>query len=82
MAAGSCALMREFPGIEKFFMHMQDCVYYKDELSLMESLDFLYKHPAIRNKIAENGFKKAHDQYSMRNWAEQFSKILAQRGIS
>lgn len=82
MAAGSCPLMREFPGIEKFFTNMQDCVYYRDELSLLEVLDFLYKHPRIRNKIAENAFKRAHDHFSMRNWADEFYRILAIRGIS
>jgi len=82
MAAGSCALMRVFPGIEKYFMDMYHCVYYRNKYELTQALDFLYRNPDVRNSIAENGFKLAWDKFSASNWASELYELIIRSGLS
>lgn len=76
MAAGSCALMKYFPGIEVFFQNLIHCVYYRDKYELLECIDFLNKNSNIRNTIASNGHKLAIENFSMDKWVETFLKTI------
>ncbi len=76
MAAGSCALMRYFPGIENHFQNLTHCLYYRDKYELLEWIEYIIKNPAFRNHIAEHGYKLANDRFSPAKWAEDFNEIV------
>lgn len=76
LAAGSCAIMRYFPGIEKHFQNNVHCIYYRNEYEALESIDFLKNNPHTRNAIASNGYRLALDNFSMDKWVELYINIL------
>lgn len=71
MAAGSCTLMRWFPGIERFFSNWVDCVVYRSEFELLDIINFLRENPIKRNLIAKAGHTKAIENYKYSDWAKQ-----------
>jgi spore maturation protein CgeB len=76
LAAGSCALMRVFPGIEKHFQNLVHCIYYHDEFELLEWIYFLNNNPTFRNNIAGNGFSLANTNFTAKQWARELSHVL------
>lgn len=71
MAAGSCPLMRWFPGIENYFTHTHDCLVYRHQFELLDQINFLRKNHDIRNYIAQNAYKSAKDKFTYIDWAKQ-----------
>jgi hypothetical protein len=78
LAAGSCAVMKYFPGIDKFFQNNVHCLYYRNKYELLQAIQFLQANPAIRNKIADNGFKLANEKFTPLHWATDLTKIIKQ----
>jgi hypothetical protein len=76
MSAGSCALMRIFPGIEYHFENWKDCVYYRDKYELLDIISFLKDNPDVRNKIAATGYKTVKDNFNMSIFAKRFIEAL------
>lgn len=72
MAAGSCCLMRTFPGIEEHFENWKHCVYYRHKYELLDIITFLKVNPEVRNRIAIKGHELATTKYSMNNFVKQF----------
>jgi hypothetical protein len=76
MAAGSCALHKWFPGIEKHFQNYTHGLVYKNKYELVEMLNYLKNNPSLRNHLADYGFKLANEKFTARHWAEAFIKIV------
>lgn len=77
MAAGSCCLMKWFPGIERHFNTWEDCVIYRNKYDLLDIITYLRLNPGKRNEIANNAYKKAKEKYSLNNWVEQFTQAIS-----
>lgn len=76
MAAGSCALMRWFPGIEKFFPNLSSCLWYRDKYELAQWIDYLVAHPEFRDGIADGGYKRANETFTAKHWADELTTII------
>lgn len=75
MAAGSCTLMRRFPGIEKLFSDFEDCIIYNHKYDLLEKIHFIRHNPSIRNKIAQKAHKSA-ERFNYWAWARHFCNSM------
>lgn len=76
LSAGSCCLMKHFPGIEKFFQNIQHCYYYKNKYELLDLINFLKNNPSYRNETASNGFGLATTNFDMKAWVSEFLNII------
>lgn len=76
MAAGSCALMKVFPGIEKYFSNWVHCVYYRHEYELLDVIDFLRRNPEVRNKIAGQGYQYVSANFSNDEFVSEYLRQL------
>jgi hypothetical protein len=76
MAAGTCTVHRYFPGIEKHIQNYHHGMYYRNKYELLEILNYLVANPDMRNKLAENGFKLASENFAPRNWVKAFENIM------
>lgn len=76
MSAGSCAVMRIFPDIEKYFTNYKHCIYYKHKYELLDVLSFLKKSPDVRNKIAQAGYDHVKKNFTFDNFVEQFKAVI------
>lgn len=76
LAAGSCALMRYFPGIEKHFQNLNHCIYYRNKHELFEWIAFLKNSPHTRNSIASNGYRLTLENFSYDKWVELYLNIV------
>lgn len=76
MSAGSCALMKWFPGIEKFFPNLSSCIWYHDKYELLQWIQYLQQNPDFRNHIAESGYKRAAAAFTTKHWAENLLSII------
>jgi len=75
MAAGSCTLMREFPGIRDYFENIYDCLFYQHKYELLDAIQFLQANPDIRNKIALYIRTVLEKEFGMTAWVDQFIQI-------
>jgi len=75
MAAGSCALMKHFPGIESHFYSWENCIVYKHQYELIDICNFLINHPDIRNKIANKGYQHSLN-FGPSKWAERLVSLI------
>lgn len=75
MAAGSCTLMRHFPGIEDFFTDGYDCFIYHHKHELLNIIEFLQNNPDVRNLVAGNGYNRAVANFHVTNFANKFKDI-------
>lgn len=76
MAAGSCALHKYFPGIEKHFQNYVHGMYYKNKYELLECINFLRANPDYRNHMADQGFKLVNENFTMIHWVQKFMEIV------
>lgn len=76
MAAGGCCLFRYAPGATNYFTHMEDVVYYMSEEECISQIDYLFKHPEVRNRIAAQGQKKVFEEHNDRYRAQQIFNFL------
>ena len=78
MAAGSCVVMRWFPGIEGFFEDGHNCFIYRHKYELLDIIQFLQKNPSVRNKVALNGYLEASNKFGVKNFANRVKEIIGE----
>lgn len=76
LSAGSCTLMKYFPGIERFFQNLVHCIYYKDKYELLQWIEFLKNNQIIRNNIASQGYGLVNEKFTMNNWVKDLMYII------
>lgn len=76
MAAGSCCLMKVFPGIENHFENWKHCIYYRHQYELIDIINFINANPEVRNRIAKSGYELVKKKYSMDNFVKQYISQL------
>lgn len=76
MAAGSCVLMKYFPGIERFFQNNFHCLYYRDKYELLELISMIKLNPNIRNNIASQGFGLVNENFTTNSWVKELMNII------
>lgn len=79
MAAGSCCLMRTFPGIGLLFSDFDNCVFYKHKYELLDVINFLKDNPGIRNRTALRGYQYVKSNFTCDNWVKTFLSICAEQ---
>lgn len=77
MAAGSCVVMRWFPGIDIHFKDGHNCFVYKTKYELLDIIVFLKNNPDYRNSIAWKGYYHALSTYAPSNFVVGFSNVIA-----
>lgn len=80
MAAGSCVVMRRFPGIENFFTDGIDCFIYNNKYELLDIIQFLQRNPKIRNSIAGHAYCRAVYGFTVYDFSSSF-KLIANNFI-
>lgn len=76
MSAGSCALMRIFPDIEKQFENWEHCIYYRHKYELLDIISFLKQNPEQRNRIAKSGYEHARKNFTFDNFVTNFINTI------
>jgi hypothetical protein len=77
---GACAsfvVHKHAPGLEKYFGHQQDLVYFKDENSLLQLLDYYIKQDKVdeRKVMKQNIYNKVTSRHTWDNVIEQICSI-------
>lgn len=76
LAAGSCTLMKYFPGIEKFFQNLVHCIYYSNKYELLQFIELLKNNPELRNQIASQGHGLALTNFGLDSWVAALKQII------
>jgi hypothetical protein len=70
---GGFLLVEYVDGMESYFEDTVDVIFFKDKYELLLQIQKYLPLPAVREKIAENGYRKVTEKYRM---SVQFSKIF------
>lgn len=74
--ANTLCLGRWFPGIEKFFTHMENIVIWNDVDNLYHWVNYFKDRPSERLRIAKNGQELVKNNYLYSHWVERFKALI------
>lgn len=76
-ACGSFVFHKHAPGLDSYFQHTQDLVYFKDEESLLQVMDYYIRqdNAEARRVIAENLYRKVTTAHTWGNVVKQICAI-------
>ncbi len=74
--SGVFLLTEYFDNLSQYFEPGREIETFRNETELLDKIRYYLSHPEERERIADNGRKRCHNEYSMERRAEEFDRII------
>ena len=75
MGSGCFCLSHHYKGIEKDFKVGQELVTFDSPSDMVKKIEYYLQNPGERTQIAQNGYKKVHEQYEYDHMIDNIIEI-------